>query len=192
MLLTPPDAYRFFRLHRSLTFFVNQRLEAIPDCPAGPDVFSALAPEARLKVRNALLLHMCLIQAFADENPFHLPEDDLDVVRSWRHLVHSKFYVLRDLKKYTVFLSGETPSVAYGVLALSQPLDEVIGPYLPVLVETVLLPFKGRIVYDGLMTSYNISFGPGIRRSLSEDFKEAKERYGIVTSRCRRSRSRRG
>jgi hypothetical protein len=47
---------------------------------------------------------------------------------------------------------------------------------------TVLLPFKGMIVYDGLMSSYRISFGPGIRRRLNESFKEAKARHGIVTS----------
>jgi hypothetical protein len=45
-----------------------------------------------------------------------------------------------------------------------------------------LLPVKGQIVYDGLLNSYNISFGPGIRRSLNESFKEAKERLGIVTT----------
>ena len=50
------------------------------------------------------------------------------------------------------------------------------------LAETVLLPFKGMIVYDGLMSSYRISFGPGIRRRLNESFKEAKARHGIVTS----------
>ena len=50
------------------------------------------------------------------------------------------------------------------------------------MVQTVLLPFKDQIVYDGLLTSYSISFGPGIRRSLNESFKEAKARHGIVTS----------
>jgi hypothetical protein len=45
-----------------------------------------------------------------------------------------------------------------------------------------LLPFKGQIVYDGLLNSYNISFGPGIRRSMNEDFKKAKERWGIVAT----------
>jgi hypothetical protein len=68
------------------------------------------------------------------------------------------------------------------VLALSQPFKDLIGPYLPVLTQTVLLPFKGVIVYDGLMSSYNISFGPGIRRSLNESFKDAKARHGIITS----------
>jgi Domain of unknown function (DUF6398) len=53
---------------------------------------------------------------------------------------------------------------------------------LPVLIEAVLLPFKGKIVYDGLMTGYRISFGSGIRRLLNESFKAAKARHGIVTA----------
>ncbi len=32
--------------------------------------------------------------------------------------------------------------------------------------RTVLLPFKGRIVYDGLLAGYNVTFGGGIRRRL--------------------------
>ncbi len=32
------------------------------------------------------------------------------------------------------------------------------------------------------MKSYNISFGPGIRRNLTQDFNDAKARHGIVTS----------
>src|SRR5207248_7662952 len=79
-------------------------------------------------------------------------------------------------------LSTDKQPVAYGVLALSQPFEELVGPYLPVLTETVLLPYKDMIVYDGLMSSYNISFGPGIRRNLNQDFKEAKAQHGIVTS----------
>src|SRR6185312_9411838 len=136
----------------------------------------------RLKVRDGLSANPDLIESFAAENPARLSDDELDIVRSWRHLVTGRFYVFRELKKYTVFLSTTSPAIAYGVLALSQPFEELIGPYLPVLTQTVLLPFKGMIVYDGLMSSYRISFGPGIRRSLNESFKEAKTRHGIVTS----------
>jgi hypothetical protein len=182
MLLTPPDVELFFRLHRALMFFVNQRLKVIPNEVASPEEFSSLSPEVRLKVRDAFLNHTDLIQAFVEENPAHLTDDELDIVRSWQHLVHGKFYVFRQLKKYMVFLSTDKQPIAHGVLALSQPFEELIGPYLPVLTETVLLPFKGRIVYDGLLSSYRISFGAGIRRSLNESFKEAKARHGIVTS----------
>jgi hypothetical protein len=182
MLLNPQDADLFFRLHRTLMFFVNQRLKVLPDHLASPEDFAALAPQVRLKVRDALLDHADLIESFVDENPAHLPDDELAIVRSWRHLVAGKFYIFRELKQYTVFLStGEEP-IAYGVLALSQPLEELVGPYLPVLAETVLLPLGDMIVYDGLLNAYRISFGPGIRRSLNESYKEAKARHGIVTS----------
>jgi hypothetical protein len=163
-------------------FFVNQRLKVISDDVASPAASFSLSPEARLKVRHAFLEHTELIQAFVDENPAHLVGDELDIVRSWQHLVHGNFYVFREWKKYTVFLSSAEQPVAYGVLGLSQPFEDLIGPYLPVLVETVLLPFKGMIVYDGLMSSYNVTFGGGIRRSLNESFKQAKARHGIITS----------
>jgi hypothetical protein len=182
MLLEPQDVKLFFRLHRTLMFFVNQRLKVLPDDLATPEEFAALAPDVRLKVRKALLDHTDLIQTFVDENPAHLPDDELAIVRSWNHLVAGKFYIFRELKQYTVFLSSGKEPVAYGVLALSQPFEELVGPYLPVLIETVLLPFKDVIVYDGLLNAYRISFGPGIRRSLNESYKEAKARHGIVTS----------
>jgi len=182
MLLPPHELELFFKLHRTLMFFVNQRLQVIPNKVATPAEFAALSPELRVKVRDALNANLDLIESFVDENPDHCSDDELDIVRSWRHLVTGKFYVFRELKKYTVFLSTTSPAIAYGVLALSQPFEDLIGPYLPVLTQTVLLPFKGVIVYDGLVSSYNISFGAGIRRNLNEDFKEAKARHGIVTS----------
>ena len=182
MLLTPQDAELFFKLHRSLMFFVNQRLQALPDHLASPEEFSALSPEIRLKVRDAFLDHTDLIESFVAENPANLPEDELAIVRSWRHLVAGKFYVFRELKKYSVFLSTDKQPLAYGVLALSQPFEELVGPYLPVLVQTVLMPFNGQIVYEGLLNAYRISFGGGIKRMLNESFKKAKERHGIVAS----------
>ena len=182
MLLEPPDVELFFRLHRTLMFFVNQRLTVITDKLATPEEFAALSPGVRLKVRDALNANLDLIESFVDENPAQLSDDDLDIVRSWRHLVAGKFYVFRELKKYTVFLTTTDPAIAYGVLALSQPFEDLIGPYLPILTQTVLLPFKGMIVYDGLMSSKNITFGPGIRRMLDQSFKDAKSLRGIVTT----------
>ena len=182
MLLEPEDVEQFFKLHRALMFYVNKRLQAVPERPTNPDEFSSLSPETCLKVRDAFLNHTDLIQAFVDENSACLSADELTIVRSWQHLVHGKFYIFRELKKYTVFLSSSDPAIAYGVLALSQPFEDLIGPYLPVMVQTVLLPFKDKIVSDGLISRFSISFGGGIKRMLDVSFKEAKLRHGIVTS----------
>lgn len=176
------DADLFCRLHRSLMFFVNQRLRAINDKPASPEDYSHLPLPTRLKVHKAFLKHPELIDAFVAENPFGLDESELEIVGAWKHFVAGEFYVLRHLKNYTVFLSSTSPAVAYGVVALFEPLDDLIGLPLPALVETTLFPFKGRIVYDGLLNAFNVLFGPGVRGDLDWAYKEAKLRQGIVTT----------
>ena len=71
---------------------------------------------------------------------------------------------------------------ASGVVALTQSFDALIGPYLPIWVETMLLPFREKIIYDGIISSYNPSFGGGIRNVLNEDYKQAKLRLDVVTT----------
>ena len=111
MLLTPQDVEQFFKLHRTLMFFVNQRLKVVPDDIASPEAFAALSPQVRLKVRDALSANVDLIESFVADNPARLSEDELAIVRSWRHLVTGKFYVFRELKKYTVFLTTTDPAM---------------------------------------------------------------------------------
>ena len=97
MLLSRDDAELFFKLHRSLMHFVNERLSIVPDV-ASPDAFGALSPEARIAVRKAFLNRLDLIESFADENPASLSDDEIDLVLSWRHQVAGTFYAFRQLK----------------------------------------------------------------------------------------------
>ena len=83
MLLSRDDAELFFRLHRSLMHFVNQRLGVVSDI-GSPVEFAALPPETRLDVKEALLDRLDLIETFVHENPAGLSDDQLDIVLSWR------------------------------------------------------------------------------------------------------------
>ena len=181
MLLSPDDVELFFKLHHSLMHFVNQRLGVVPDI-ASLEEFATLPPESRVKVRKALLDKMNLIESFVAENPENLSDDETDIILSWRHQVFGRFYAFRQLKKNMVFLSMDDPPVAYGVVALTDPFEYLIGPHLPMMTEALLIPFKDKIIYDGMLTGYNITFGGGIKRSLNDSYREAKERLGIVTS----------
>jgi hypothetical protein len=51
---------------------------------------------------------------------------------------------------------------------------------LPRLVKAVLLPFKGQIIYDGLLQGYNIFFGGGVRGNVKEIYLRAKQQGCIV------------
>jgi hypothetical protein len=168
-------------LYPGLLCFVNRRLGITTTRFIKPRQFGGLPTDERIKVGGALLEHMDLIDAFVAENPFGFTDVELEIVRSWKDLVAGEFYVYRSLKNYTVFLTSDEPVVAYGVLALMDRFDDLIRPGLPHLCKAVLLPFKGRIVYDGLLAGYNVTFGGGIKRRLNESYTEAKGRFGIVT-----------
>ena len=131
MLLHADEARLFFKLHSALMCFVNERLEVVPGVP-DPDGYRALSADLRLKTRNALLGNINLIEMFVDLNPFKFSGAEINIVSSWKHQVAGKFFVLRHLKKHTVLLAdGETP-VAYGVVALTESFEELIGSHLPV------------------------------------------------------------
>ena len=70
---------------------------------------------------------------------------------------------------------------AYGVLGLTDDFVDILPQPLPALVRAVLLPWKGRIVCDGLIGTFNVVFGPGIRARLRDTYRYAKAE-GIITS----------
>lgn len=71
----------------------------------------------------------------------------------------------------------------YGVLGLNESFDELaFGAGLPLFIETVLLPFKGKITYDGIIGFRNIYFGSGVRRGLKETYMRAKQNNRIIVS----------
>ena len=68
-------------------------------------------------------------------------------------------------------------------MALHQPFQETIHrSQLPVYVKTVLLPFKSKVVYDGLLQPYSVSFGRGISFDLKETYMAAKQNDQIIES----------
>jgi len=180
MKLSTADASLFFKLMWRLQFYVNQQHQVLPDVDS-VEAYADLPAMERAPVRNVLWENPGLIDAYVAENPHSLPDEDLDIIRKWKQFVPGTFQIFRHLKKHTIFI-GEDSQV-YGVLALYDSLEDVLyGRRLPVMAQAVLLPFKGRIVYDGMLNSYNIHFGKGIRTSLNEEYMAAKQNGRIVTT----------
>lgn len=183
MQINPKDGRLFYKLYSALMFYVNKNLKVIKKPVADAKAYAQLSLESRKKVRDAFYAKPALLYEFMDENPARLKADELEIVSGWKHAIFGKFYIYRHLKRYTVFLrSTDNPNKLYGVLGLADPLEEVVGPYLPILAEAALLPIKGQIIYDGLLYCYSISFGGGFRSMLNDEYKQSKERYGIITS----------
>lgn len=182
MNLRPHEVEQYYRIWWPLLAYVNERRRLVPRVIGKVIKGGVLSTQEAAKVRGALWADDPLREAFLTENPAHLSAEDLEVAASWCYRVAGRFFVLRYLKKHTVFLSESKPAHAYAVLGLVSPIDEVIGPDLPRLVEAVLLPFRDKIIYDGMLAPYRIHFGPGIRADLNGTYRDIKERNGITTS----------
>lgn len=172
----------FYKLHGSLLAFANRELKILP--PGTPPEQIRKQPlDQIVKLRDACYDKPAILEQYLTTNPDRFPTDELLIVASWRHRITGEFYIMRYLKTYTVFMSLKEPIHLYGVLGLIDPLEVVLrGAPLPTMVLATLLPFRDRIIYDGLISPYRVFFGPGIRRSANETYSRLKEREGIIES----------
>ena len=182
MQLSQEKVELFYVLWYSLLGYTNDKFKVLKnvrtkeDCEKTP--FEELA-----KIRDVLYKNPKVIESFVEENPCDLSKSQLEIIESWKDFKQGRFYIFRYLKNYTVFLeSNNDDPRAYGVVALMSTFEEMIGPRLPIIVEAVLLPFEDQIIYDGIFMPYPVFFGGGIKRSLNEAYRQAKARYGIITS----------
>ena len=179
MQLSAEETALFYKLHHSVLAYANRRLEVVLDFE-GPDDAGLLIPAEAAQTRDALHENLSLLEDFLTDNPYGLSADELAIVAGWRHRVAGNFFIVRYLKKYTVFL-GTKPERLYGVLGLVDPIEAIFaGHRLPIYVKGVLLPFQGQITYDGLLSTYSILFGGGMRSSMKEAYSRLKREEGII------------
>lgn len=180
MRLSKDEVALFFQLIWKLQFYVNRQAQILPGIHS-IEGYASLDLKRKAKIREKLWKEPAWIEKYLDEDPDHLSSSEKDIVRLWQKHISGRFYVLRYLKKHTIFV-GEEAGV-YGVIGLNDDLQDIFsGRPLPIRVEAVLLPFKGQIIYDGLMSIYNISFGQGIRSELNEKYMVAKQNGRIITT----------
>ena len=179
MILDRNDGEKFFRLWWNLLFYANQKLNIIKDVPL-PDAFSIFPSELTAEVRNKIWEDDSpILSSYILENPNKLSLDDIEILKSWRKRLKNSFFVLKEYKDFTVFMADNK---CYGVISLSRPISELMVYSIPAIVEAVLLPFRGKIIYDSIIASRNISFGAGMRKGLNAEFQEIKKRDRVILS----------
>ena len=178
MHISQEDINLFFKLHPSLLQYVNQRLNLLSEIKT-PEELRTSGVENIALARKELWKRLEFIEEFIMDNPFGFSKDECAVIAGWKNVVQGKFYIFRHLKKYSVFLTETEPTKAYAVCSLNTPLNEMFWKP-PIYTQAVLIPFRDRIIYDGILYPYSITFGPGFRFDLNESYREAKSTFGII------------
>lgn len=181
MCLPIAQVDRFYQIWRPMLHFANEEFKLIPILPGkGPK--DSIDVNLAIKVRDALWKHETVLDKFIATNPAQISPEDLLIAESWKYRRQGQFIIFRVLKKHAIFISQDKRADVFAVKCLYSSFEEMLGPYIPALVDTVLLPFGSEIITDGLLQSYNLLFGSGIRGELKEMYDDAKERGAIITT----------
>ena len=179
MTLPPNDAKLFFELMWKLQYYINQK-RGFHKNISSLEEYSNLPTKMKLTARDELWKTPELIESYVQENPDTLLAEELEIVQKWTGFIKGSFFILRHLKKGSIFIKDNQ---VYAVHGIQDPLDEVIPSYaLPQMVEAILLPFKGQIIYDGLLAGYRVHFGGGIRSDINHTYTVAKQKDRIITT----------
>ena len=183
MYLEQSDRNLFFRLYFDLLHCFNIKHKIVkrfgdgrfPKSVDSGDVF---------QVREKLFENPEWIDEYIQKYGGDFTEEERGIIESWRdNFIKDNFIVIRYLAKYSVFMreTEKDDTKLYGIIGLNHPFAELFDKNaLPIMVKALLLPFKDKIIYDGLINAYNVRIGPNMRGRMNESYKISKEKYGVI------------
>ncbi|MFH1644101.1 MAG: hypothetical protein ABIA74_02905 [bacterium] len=111
-----------------------------------------------------------------------LSEDKIRIIRDWKGYYRQNYIIMKHYKEYSIFSphNQKEEDKFFGVLGLTQSIKSVIPQKPPILLETSLLPYKGQIIWDGIVRVSNLLFGKNMTKSFRELSDETKENGEVI------------
>ena len=164
------DARMFFKLRNFLFDYTNKKYNINCELEDLTDINDS-QPEEVQQIREKLWSDKNIIKEYIKENPNNISKEIIQELENWNEKkINSRFVLYKYEEKYTVLLGKEN---IYYVKGLRDAIKNLIPENkLPLFVETVLLPFKGQIIYDSYIIQYSMSFGKGIKETFDKQYKE--------------------
>ena len=178
--LSAYDAKLFHKLMGALLFYANKKLNIIKNCNTKEDFFKNDI-EKTVSIRQKIFSESLIIKSFIRDNPEKFSEEELNIISSWEISKEGEFFLIKHEKEQALFFHSKEQKV-YGVLGITDSFSEMFDDFAPIMMKIRLLPFKGKITYEGIFFPYRITFGGGMRSSLKVETETAIQKYGVITS----------
>lgn len=138
-------ADRFYTTLTALATYANERLDIVVDYP--PEDGDPFGKEKSEHILRTIWSEPGIVDDFVRENLFSLPRESLEDATHWKSALSGPFLVAGFRNGCAVMVD---PPYAFVVSGVSSDLADLI-PDVPVLVQTTLLPYQGKIVTDGFL-----------------------------------------
>ena len=174
--LSKKDTELFYKLFFGILEFTNRKYHIVP----GLKIYKTKKIDPRILVnvidefwnkKESILIE------FAFANPFNFSDEEMKIVRDFRKGFKDLFIVVKYEEDYTMFLSKYSLFMVKGITC---NIDEIIpNKELPVPIITAILPFKGQIVFDSVLTAQPIKIGATMRENIIEETNNNKKIYKL-------------
>lgn len=179
--LSSVECRLFYETWYGLMGFVNEQKHVIK-ATIRPEYPNPVSDMMIHKVREVLWENPELIDDYLSETK--LPQEKIEILKKWR-TKHKKgmFFILEYQPEYAIAIApnAQGEDRLYGIKGISNSMANVLRRELPVQIETVLLPFKGKIIYDSFMGSVPVGFLSGAKAAFREMY-DGAIKHGIVIS----------
>lgn len=179
--LSPEECRLFYETWFGLMSFVNERRNVIKT-KIKPEYPNPVTDMMIHKVREVLWKKPEMIDEYISEA--ELPQEKIDILKLWRtNHKRGMFFILEYQPEYAVVIASneQGEDSLYGIKGISNSVANTLQRSLPAQIETVLLPFKGKIIYDSFMSTMQIGFAEGAKAAFRGMYDKAIE-HGIITS----------
>lgn len=178
--LNDHDCEHFYILWIGLLGFVNEKMNVVNE-KIEPIYPNPVPDQVLYLVRNVLWKNPQLIEEYVQESD--LPREDVDILMLWRtNYKEGSFIVFRYEAEYAVVIGSNENGEdrLYGLKGISQTVAAALKHRQPAMIKTVLLPYKGMIIYDSFTSLSPISYAQGALESFRRVYENALK-HGVIT-----------
>ncbi|MFA7444454.1 MAG: hypothetical protein WCY89_00770 [Flavobacteriaceae bacterium] len=179
MILSKKDYYEYLDTHLNLLYFAGY-YTGILDEETGFEDFLRMGFQEKALCRDAFLENKEEILNECIGDASEIPENQLILLEGFRKSINGQFVLLKCLSKHAIFKNINNGKF-YAIKALSDPFDKLVPSY-PAILELNILPFKGQIIYDGFIKGGILQIGTNMKKSLHEEYMQAKKNNEIIAS----------
>jgi len=178
--LSEKELEQFYRLKHSLYLFANKNLNVLKHTKDWQDVGND-SLEKIMKIRNHIFLkEISIIDNYIQLNPDNLIQEELEILKNWKKAIPcEKAILFKHTNEHSLFLVKNN---VYAIKGLMDSFKEIFDNYTPVFIDLTILPFKNKLVHEGLFVPYNISFGKSMKDGLIAEAEEIIIKKGIINS----------
>ncbi len=178
--LSPEECKLFYETWYGLMSFINEKKHLIK-AKIKPEYPNAVSDVRIHKIREVLWKNPELIDEYIDATI--LPKEKLEILKQWRAgYKKDAFFIIEYQRDFAVAIGRDEngKDKLYGIKGISNSVAETLQHQFPVYVDTVLLPFRGKIIYDSFLGTMPIKYGDNIKSSIQDIYENSKE-HGIIT-----------